>query len=157
MLRATVRCPIHHGYPGSWRAPTCKPLQIAGSFQTRLFLIPPPEQGDIWRTSPLILAECQCSQGLISKLLFSSLKDFLFEKGNMICTPNIDERRLLCETVFKRVYLKDDEISKVELPPLLPRLLLRQKVRKLSTQVVKTHSYCQRKWYTKSAREECDF
>ncbi len=35
--------------------------------------------------------------------------DFLFEKGNF------EERRLLCETVFKRVYLKDGKISQVEL------------------------------------------
>ncbi len=34
---------------------------------------------------------------------------FLFEKGNF------DERRLLCETVFKRVYLKEGKVSEVEL------------------------------------------
>ena len=35
--------------------------------------------------------------------------DFLFEKGNF------DERRLLSETLFKRVYLEDGKISKIEL------------------------------------------
>ena len=35
--------------------------------------------------------------------------DFLFEKGNF------DEKRLLCETVFKRVYLKEGKVSEVEL------------------------------------------
>ena len=35
--------------------------------------------------------------------------DFLFEKGTF------DEKRLLCETVFKRVYLKEGRVSEVEL------------------------------------------
>ncbi len=35
--------------------------------------------------------------------------DFLFERGNF------DERRLLCEMVFKHVYLEDGKISMVEL------------------------------------------
>jgi len=35
--------------------------------------------------------------------------DFLFEKGTF------DEKRLLCETVFKRVYLKEGKVSEVEL------------------------------------------
>ena len=35
--------------------------------------------------------------------------DFLFEKGNY------DERRLLCETVFKRLYVEDGKITKKEL------------------------------------------
>jgi len=35
--------------------------------------------------------------------------DFLFDKGNF------DERRLLCETVFKRIYVDDGRINKVEL------------------------------------------
>lgn len=35
--------------------------------------------------------------------------DFLFEKGNF------DEKRLLCETVFKRIYLKEGKVSEVEL------------------------------------------
>ena len=34
--------------------------------------------------------------------------DFLFEKGTF------DEKRLLCETVFKRIYLKEGKISTVE-------------------------------------------
>jgi hypothetical protein len=37
--------------------------------------------------------------------------DFLFEKGNF------DERRLLCETVFKRLHVKDGRITQVELNP----------------------------------------
>ena len=35
--------------------------------------------------------------------------DFLFDKGNF------DERRLLCETVFKRIYVNDGRIDNVEL------------------------------------------
>lgn len=35
--------------------------------------------------------------------------DFLFEKGTF------DEKRLLCETVFKRVYLKEGRVSEVDL------------------------------------------
>ena len=35
--------------------------------------------------------------------------DFLFEKGSF------DEKRLLCETLFKRIYLKEGKISNVEL------------------------------------------
>ncbi|MBM3118895.1 MAG: hypothetical protein FJ006_04970 [Chloroflexi bacterium] len=35
--------------------------------------------------------------------------DFLFGKGNF------DERRLLCETVFKRIYVEDGKITEVEL------------------------------------------
>ncbi len=35
--------------------------------------------------------------------------DFLFEK------ETFDEKRLLCETVFKRVYLKEGKVSEVEL------------------------------------------
>ena len=37
--------------------------------------------------------------------------DFLFEKGTF------DERRLLCETVFKRLHVKDGEIVKADLNP----------------------------------------
>ena len=32
---------------------------------------------------------------------------------------NFDEKRLLCETIFKCVYLKEGQVSEVELPPLL--------------------------------------
>ncbi len=35
--------------------------------------------------------------------------DFLFEK------ENVDEKRLLCETVFKRVYRKEGKVSEIEL------------------------------------------
>jgi len=35
--------------------------------------------------------------------------DFLFEKGNF------DERRLLCETVLKRLYVREGIVTKVEL------------------------------------------
>ena len=35
--------------------------------------------------------------------------DFLFDNGNF------EERRLLCETVFKRIYVSEDKIGKVEL------------------------------------------
>jgi hypothetical protein len=35
--------------------------------------------------------------------------DFLFEKGNF------DEKRLLCETILKRLYVKEGTITKVEL------------------------------------------
>ena len=35
--------------------------------------------------------------------------DFLFDKGNF------EERRLLCETVFKRIYVSVGKIGKVEL------------------------------------------
>lgn len=37
--------------------------------------------------------------------------DFLFDKGNF------DERRLLCETVFKRLYVNEGKIAKIELNP----------------------------------------
>ena len=37
--------------------------------------------------------------------------DFLFEKGTY------DEKRLLCETVFKRLDVQDGKIAKVELNP----------------------------------------
>ena len=39
--------------------------------------------------------------------------DFLFEK------VTFDEKRLLCETVFKLVYLKEGKVSEVELNALL--------------------------------------
>ncbi len=35
--------------------------------------------------------------------------DFLFDRGNS------DEKRLLCETVYKRLYVREGQITKVEL------------------------------------------
>ena len=35
--------------------------------------------------------------------------DFLFEKGTF------DERRLICETVFKRLYVEEGRVTKAEL------------------------------------------
>ena len=51
----------------------------------------------------LIKADFEVALQLVTELVF------LFEKGNF------DERRLVCETVFKCVYLKDGKISDVEL------------------------------------------
>ena len=42
-------------------------------------------------------------------MLLATEMDFLFGKGTF------DEKRLLCQTVFKRVYLKEGKGSKVEL------------------------------------------
>jgi site-specific DNA recombinase len=51
----------------------------------------------------LVIADFEIALQLAAEL------DSLFEKGNF------DEKRLLCETVFKRIYLQEGKISKVEL------------------------------------------
>ena len=48
-------------------------------------------------------ADFEIALGLATQL------DFLFEKGNY------DEKRLLCETVLKRVYVKEGKITGAEL------------------------------------------
>jgi len=42
-------------------------------------------------------------------LQLATESDFLFDKGNF------DERRLLCETVLKRLYVKEGKVTKMEL------------------------------------------
>ena len=51
----------------------------------------------------LVIADFEIALQLATEL------DFLFEKGSF------DEKRLLCETLFKRIYLKEGKISNVEL------------------------------------------